>query len=256
MQTRELVHILDELLDSKSFKDASYNGLQVQAGTECGSVIATAPSATLDAIQQACDVGAKVLLVHHGLFWKGASPVLTGAMADRVKLALQHGLNIVAYHLPVDAHPILGNNAALCDLLCIDAQHRDFLEPGNKFSIGMTGTFDRPVLFDTLLAKVRKEYGSQCYVQGVAISSELQVSKVAVCSGEGGFMLDMYDDLGYDLLITGEVPERVSVMAAERGIPLLTVGHDASEQRGIERVAEHICTQYGLQHVKLGLHIY
>ncbi len=244
MRTQQLCQALADILDSQAYKDPSYNGLQVQ-GREDTQVLATATDASLQAIEQAIALGADTLLVHHGLFWKGADPRVVGVQQARIKRALEAGINIVAFHLPLDAHASLGNNAYLCSLLGDGA--RDYVVPGDKTSIAMTLNLKSPLLAMPLREHLSKVLDTRVELFGRR-SWEQPLSRFAVCSGSGSFLVDSNLTPDFDALLTGDVNEQTYQLALEQNIAVFAVGHHASEQDGVRLLGQAVAAQYGLEH--------
>lgn len=164
MHIRELTDYLDSFLDIKAFSDPSYNGLQVEAGPEEVLKIATACTASLEAIDAAVESGADALIVHHGLFWKGASPVLTGNYMQRVQSLIEGKMHLLAYHLPMDAHAELGNNAVISHMLGGDIQ--DYATPGDKRSIALRTKLASPLTVREIAAVLTKRLDTAVSVMG------------------------------------------------------------------------------------------
>ncbi len=251
MKLSELCAYLDETLQAKDFSDVSYNGVQV--ATEAGlnaevKKIATACSASLEAIDAAVEAGADTLLVHHGLFWRGANTCLTGNFYQRVKTLMEHNLNLVAYHLPLDAHLTYGNNAVLTHLL--GGEVVDYIEPGHKQSIGVRARLSEPLTVKEIVAILCHHLDTKVSLLG-PITEDMLIDDLAVCSGSGSSLLDKNNWPTFQALITGDVNEQTYHQAIETGTVVFVVGHHASEQLAINLLGDHLSEKFGLEHSAL-----
>ena len=239
----DLAAYLDNLLQCADYKDASYNGLQVQGRSRIRKV-ATSADASLRAIKAAVQWGADALIVHHGLFWRGADPRVVGALQGRLHTALLSELNIFAYHLPLDAQPDFGNNAYLCSVL--GNQERSYVVPGDKNSIAMRARLAEPLSVSAVAQRLSQVFGNRVEVLG-ATDLRHQLSDFAVCSGSGSFLIDQ-DPLPWcEALITGEVNEQTYQLSRELGIVVFALGHHASEQDGVRLLGERVAQDLGLE---------
>lgn len=244
MQITQLVSYLDELLEAHDFRDVSYNGLQVAGAREVHK-IATACTASLEAIDEALEVGADTLLVHHGLFWKGADPRIVGNYYQRIKSLIEGNINLVAYHLPMDAHMQWGNNAHLAHIL--GCEKLDYIVPGDKTSIGMRAKLLEPLTVDEVVAALCHRLDTKVTVLG-NITVDMMIDDVAICSGSGSSFLDNNKAPDFQALITGDVNEQTYHMAVETGTVVFVVGHHASEQEPMNLLGAHLAEKFGLQH--------
>lgn len=244
MQLKELIAYLDETLDVKAFRDASYNGLQV-AGSDEVKKIATACTASLEAIDAAVEAGADTLIVHHGLFWKGTDPRLVGNYYQRVKTLMDNNINLVAYHLPMDAHLEFGNNAFLAHILGGDVV--DYVEPGKKDSIGMRVKLNEPLTVQEIVAILCHRLDTKISVLG-NITEDMMIDDLAICSGSGSFLLDDDKCPSFQALVTGDVNEQTFHMANETGTVVFVCGHHASEQEAINLLGDHLAKKFKLKH--------
>lgn len=243
MHIQDLTSYLDELLDVQAFSDPSYNGVQV-AGPEEIKKIATACTASLEAIDEAVENGCDALLVHHGMFWKGASPCLVGNYFQRVQSLIDGKLNLLAYHLPMDAHMEYGNNAVLARLL--KADNIDYVEPGDKRSIAVRARLSKPLTPTEVSAILSYYLDTKVAVIG-ALSDELRLDDFVICSGAGSSFLDNNKCPNFQALITGEYQEQTYHMAVETGTLVFVVGHHASEQLAIGNLGEHLADKFNLK---------
>jgi len=235
---RDLVAYCDEQLNSAAIKDYCPNGLQVDA-CEQAKILVTAVTASELAIDRAIELGADVLLVHHGYFWKGESQVLTGMKGRRIAKLLRNNISLVAYHLPLDLHPVLGNNAQLGHLFGWEsyAASEDGL-------IWMTH-FDDPRLASDIVADI----GALLERTPLHIATEGDsVRRVAWCTGAAHSMLASAVDLKADMYITGEISEPTVHNAREMGVHFVAAGHHATERYGVKALGQHLSERYDLQH--------
>lgn len=243
MRISELTKYLDVFLDSAGFKDVSLNGLQVEGFGEC-TKIATAATASLESIDAAAERGADTLIVHHGLLWRGQNKAVTGTFKNRLNALLEANLNLIAYHLPLDANMELGNNRCLCDLLGIE--NPDYIVPGEPTSIGMFGQLRKSMNVHDIA-----EHLSACLDAPVQVlgncGDDVIIHNAAVCSGGGSFLIDDDNNPKFDALVTGEVNEQTYHLAIESGTAVFVVGHHASEQGGVRRLGLHLAEKFGLE---------
>lgn len=239
MPTRQqLLTCLDTLLQPERFKDYGPNGLQVEGQPRIRRVV-SGVSASLALIQAAVDAQADTLFVHHGLFWRGQDGRVTGWMKQRLALLLKHDINLFAYHLPLDAHPELGNNAQLGLKLGLQAAGR-FGDQDLGF-IGAAG-FDNASALAAHVEKVLQR--PLTLVAGAA----RPIRTVAWCTGGAQGYFEDAIAAGADAFITGEISEPQAHYARETGVAFLACGHHASERYGAPAVAAHVAAQLGLQH--------
>jgi dinuclear metal center YbgI/SA1388 family protein len=233
-----LIHYLDELLESARFKDYCPNGLQVEGAGEVGRLVAGV-SACQALIDAAVRRGADTLLVHHGWFWRGEDGRVTGFRKTRMQTLLAHDINLVAYHLPLDAHPRLGNNARLAALL-------DWRADG-RFGEQELGWIGRPAAATTLAGLARRIAGTLRREPLTIGNAERRIKRLAWCSGGGQDYFAQAAALGVDAFVSGEISEHAVHLARESGVAYLAVGHHASERCGVEALAGHLAAEFGLE---------
>lgn len=236
----EIVAYLDELLDSPAFGDYGPNGLQVPGAAEIRTVV-TGVSANRSLHEQAAEFGAELVLVHHGLFWPSIGP-LDVLSAGRLKPLLASDINLVAYHLPLDAHPEVGNNALIADALGLGDRSR-FAEHRGK-ELGIAGTLPEPTTAAGLAGLLADIAQAPLHFPG---GPEL-IRTVGVVSGGAADDAHVAARLGLDAFVTGEPEERSQADAAELGIHVFAAGHHATERFGIRRLGELLAERFGVEH--------
>jgi dinuclear metal center YbgI/SA1388 family protein len=238
----QLVTYLDELLCVDLFHDYTSNGLQVE-GTDQINVLCTAVTASLDAINQAISYHADALLVHHGYFWKGESPVITGMKRARMASLITNNINLIAYHLPLDAHENYGNNVGLGKALGLTKIQ-------SKAAMGQpdllwSGQFKGPVSAQTLSNQLERILQRKPLVFN---ARNADISKVAWCTGGAQDLIELAYQMGVDAFISGEVSERTYYIANELGIDYFASGHHATERFGVQLLGEHLKNQFSVTH--------
>ena len=241
-RTQQLLQAFDGLLQPDRFKDYGPNGLQVEGKDEVRRLVSgvTASRALIEAAVQA---QADAIFVHHGLFWRGQDGRVTGWMKQRLALLLKHDINLFAYHLPLDAHPELGNNAQLGLKLGLRATER-FGEQELGFLGGRTdgGSYRNA---QELASHVEKVLGRRvALVEG----GQREISRVGWCTGGAQGYFESAIAAGADAFITGEISEPQAHDARECGVAFLACGHHASERYGAPAVAAHVAQQLGIAH--------
>lgn len=236
----ELLECLDTLLEPQMIKDYCPNGLQVE-GSDTITKIVTGVTASQALIDAAINAGADTLLVHHGIFWKGDSYVVNGMKKKRLKALLDANINLIGYHLPLDIHPTLGNNAQLANKLGISGMTG--LEAGNPRSVPVKGNFDEPISVAELTQRIGQQLQRQPLVCGDA---ERMIKTVAWCTGGGQGFIDMAAEQGIDAFISGEVSEKTIHSAREMDIAFFAAGHHATERYGAQALGEHLADTLGV----------
>ncbi len=242
----EVVSELDVWLEPNRFKDYCHNGIQVE-GTQHITHVATAVTASLDAIEQAVELGAEMLLVHHGLFWHGAVKQLTSTTYTRCRRLMMADMALVAYHLPLDGHAVLGNNACLAELLSFEIMgDLDFLSP----SIGHWGHC-APQSVTALAAHLESVLGQSPLV--IACERDAPITKVAWCSGAAQDALIQAHAKGVDAFISGEVRESTYHLARELGVHYFAAGHHATERYGVQALGKKLAQTFSIEHTYIEL---
>ena len=241
-QRQALDSCLQSLLRPELFKDYGPNGLQVEGRPEVKR-LCSGVTASLAFINAAIDAGADTLLVHHGLFWRGQDGRLTGWLGDRVRALMTAGINLYAYHLPLDAHAELGNNAQLGLRLGLLADARF----GDQ-DLGFIGPAAGHASLDGLAAAAQAALSRTVTV---VPGDGRPLRRVAWCTGGAQGYFEPAIAAGADAFITGEISEPQAHLARETGVAFLACGHHATERFGAEAVAAHVAAQLGLEHLHI-----
>jgi len=239
----EMVRCMSDLLEADAYPDMLPVGLQVPGRHEVGHV-ATGVSASLELFRRAAAIGAEMLLVHHGLFFgSGPRPPLRDSDKARLRILFDHDISLVAYHLALDAHPEVGNNAVICRLLGLE-QPEPFGLVGAR-TIGFIGTPAEPTEIGTLIERVREHITPAPLVfrDGPSL-----VRRVAVISGAASGELWAAADAGADCFITGEPREQVMSEAREAGIHYIAAGHYATEVFGVRALGDLLAKRFSVEH--------
>jgi dinuclear metal center YbgI/SA1388 family protein len=238
----ELLAFLDDLLESRGRADYGPNGMQVPGAQEVELVV-TGVSAHRELFEQAAAAGAQLVLCHHGIFWGDPLGPLTEQMKRRLKLLFDNDMTLAAYHLPLDAHPEVGNNALICAGLGLD--RGDAFGDARGAPIGWVGTSAEPLTIAELVERSMALFGSPPLVFE---SGPGEIRRVGVVSGGGSGMLEEAVALGLDAFITGEPTEYAMADAREGAIHFLAAGHYASETFGIRRLGELLAERFAVEH--------
>ncbi len=243
----DIIQHINDLLAVHTYSDYGPNGLQV-VGTESVATIATAVSSTLEVFRAAADAGADMLIVHHGLFWKNTPQPIGTQQRDRLATLFSADISLAAYHLPLDGHTTLGNNALIRAGLDLTPDSRPFAVI-NGAALGSVGTYPTPMHWPEFLAKVTHLVaGRTPLVLGAAPS---HVSTVAICSGGAAGEISAAAELGADVFITGEPREDSHAMATELGCTLIAAGHYATETFGVRALGAHLSELFGVRHIPI-----
>lgn len=239
----ELKNYLNRLLDCDNFKDYAPNGLQVE-GAQKICKICTAVTASADVIQQAVDWGADTLLVHHGYFWRGEEPVITGIKRQRIALLINNDINLFGYHLPLDCHKEFGNNAQLARLLNVDTFRTH--SAGGTENLLWSGLLPESVNGKEFCKFLTEKFNRKPL--HISANDRL-IKRIAWCSGAAQDFIEEAASLGADAYISGEISERTYYQAQELGIHYFSCGHHATERQGIQHLGNHLAASYELEHL-------
>ena len=240
MTTRDEVEShLATLLEVARFKDYGPNGLQVEGRSGIRKIV-SGVTASLALIEAAAAAGADAIVVHHGLFWRGQDGRVTGWMKRRLSALLTRDINLFAYHLPLDAHPELGNNAQLALRLGLGVEDR-FGEQG----LGFIGRSQELLTVEALTARVAERLARQPVV---VAGDGRPIRRVAWCSGGAQGHFEEAIAAGADAYLTGEISEPQAHLARETGVAFLACGHHATERYGAPALGEHLERRFGIEH--------
>lgn len=238
----ELLAYLSSYLKVDDFQDYGPQGLQVE-GRERVERIVTGVSANRDLIEAAVSAGAEMILVHHGVFWDGDSPVLRGWKRDRIALLLQHEITLAGYHLCLDAHPDVGNNALAARELGLE-HLRPWVKHQSQY-IGWRGAWPEPRTLEEATDCVNRLYGSESLVLP---GTRATISNVGIVSGGAQREIFRAIEDGLDLFVTGEASEFVMSAAREGGTHFIAAGHHNTERIGIRALGEHLSREFQVAH--------
>jgi dinuclear metal center YbgI/SA1388 family protein len=232
----EIVRFADELLEVHRFPEYGRPGLQVLGADEV-TKLACGVSASLELFERAAAAGAQLVLVHHGIFWRNEPLWIDRRMRRRLEALFAGDLSLAAYHLALDAHPELGNNALLAQALGVEVE-RPFAE------VGLGGSLHEPWSVEDICSRVEEVVGRRptAYTEGPA-----EVQRVAICSGGAAGELIRAAHEGYDLYLTGEPAEPSLHNARELGIHFVAAGHWATETLGVQALAQRLAERFGLE---------
>ena len=240
---QDIIQWCDQTLKSTEFKDYAPNGLQIEGKTEVRKILA-AVTASQDAIDAAIRENADLLLVHHGYFWKGEAYPITGMRGKRIKSLIQHDISLLAYHLPLDSHPSLGNNAAIADLL--ELERIETLDPSERHPIGNIGYLNQPMPVEEFKTFVSEKLKFD--VTHLPADKNM-IEKVGFCTGGAQDFIVKAAEQGCDAYISGEVSERTFYEAKELGVHYFACGHHATERYGVQRLGQAISEQFDIEYV-------
>ena len=230
---------LSALLQSASFKDYGPNGLQIEGRPQVCRLV-SGVTASLALIDAAIEAEADAVLVHHGLFWRGHDGCITGWLKQRVQRLLAHDINLLAYHLPLDAHPQFGNNAQLGLRMGVSADARF-----GEQSLGFIGTPEAPLRAKELLERLARMSGRKpALIEG----DGRPLRRLAWCSGGAQSYFEAAIAAGADAFVTGEMSEPQVHLARETGVAFIACGHHASERYGVQALGEHRAAQFDIEH--------
>lgn len=239
----EIIAFLDDLLDIDAFTDYGPNGLQVPGAEEVSRVV-TGVTAQRELFERAAAADAELVLAHHGLFWEFHARAIGPAMKERLKVLFDAGISLAAYHLPLDAHPKVGNNALICAALGLELAE-PFAEHKGR-AIGWVGRSAEGIPFTDLRARCAAVFEQEPFVWETGPDP---VHSVAIISGGAPSNLADAIAIGADAFLTGETAEHVMADARENGIHFIAGGHYATERLGIRRLGELVAGRFGVEHL-------
>jgi dinuclear metal center YbgI/SA1388 family protein len=237
-----IITFLDELLDARDFSDHGPNGLQVPGSHEVG-LVATGVSANRELIERAADAGAQLVIAHHGLFWDFHPRTISPAMKTRLELLFEADMSLAGYHLPLDAHPEVGNTALLCEELGLERA-----EPFGQYqgrAVGFVGRAPAGVPFVELVRRVERATGREPFVWETGPET---VHSVGIVTGGAASIFSEAVALDLDAFVTGEPAEHVMAEAREGRVHFVAAGHYATETFGVRRLGELVAERFGVEH--------
>ncbi|KWS08865.1 metal-binding protein [Pseudomonas syringae pv. syringae] len=237
-----LVEEADRYLNSARIQDYCPNGLQVEGRPQVMRIVSgvTASQALLDA---AVDAQADLVLVHHGYFWKGENSCVVGMKQRRLKTLLKHDISLLAYHLPLDVHPEVGNNVQLARQLDITVEGP--LDPENPRVVGLIGSLSEPVTARDFARRVQDALGRE----PLLIEGSQMIRRVGWCTGGGQNYIDQAVLEGVDLFLSGEASEQTFHSARENDISFIAAGHHATERYGVQALGDYLARRFALEHI-------
>lgn len=239
----DLTEIINRELKVWLFKDYAPNGLQVE-GKQAIQKIVSGVTACRQLLGAAVEHKADAVLVHHGYFWKGEDPCVTGMKKQRLSQLISNKMSLLAYHLPLDAHPTLGNNAMLAKMLSVEIT--GLLCPEVDNSVGNVGVLPSPVSIRDFSERISEKLNRQpLVIEG----GKHPVRKVALCTGAAQDYIDRAVKQGADVFISGEISERTVHTARESGIHYIAAGHHATERYGVMALGEWLQERCDIEHV-------
>lgn len=236
MNNLQLEALINQKLDVSNFHDYAPNGLQVEGRRNVQRVV-TGVTASQDLLDAAIAVEADAILVHHGYFWKNEPAVVRGMKRNRLKALLVNDINLYGYHLPLDAHPVLGNNAQLAELFGIAVQ-------GEVMPLVPYGELEKPLSGEELRQRIEVILDRK--VLHSAQGGPEEIRRIAWCSGGGQSFIQQAADFGVDAFISGEVSEQTIHIAREMGLHFYAAGHHATERYGVKALGEWLESEHGL----------
>lgn len=232
----DVVRYLDTTLEIRQFRDYGPNGLQVEGRPEVERVV-TGVSASLALVERAIELQADLVVVHHGLIWGGGLERVNGAVGRRIAALLAHQISLCAYHLPLDKHPQLGNNAGLADAIALPAAERRWFGEVRGVELGLLGDYHAPIPRAELIDRVATGVLGGAPPTFVFPHGPDRVRRVGLCSGAASDLVEAASRAGCDAFLTGELAERAGDLARELQITLIAAGHYATETYGPARLA-------------------
>lgn len=239
---RTLVEEADRYLNAARISDYCPNGLQVEGRPQVRRIVSgvTASQALLDA---AVEAEADVVLVHHGYFWKGEDACITGMKRRRLHTLLSNGISLLAYHLPLDVHPEVGNNVQLAQQLDITVEGP--LDANNPKVVGLLGSLAEPLSARDFSRRVQEVLGRE----PLLVEGQSMVRRIGWCTGGGQSYIDSAIAAGVDLFLTGEASEQTFHSARENGVSFIAAGHHATERYGVQALGDYLARRFAVEHL-------
>lgn len=237
----DIIQWCNQQLKASEFKDYAPNGLQIEGRSEVKKILC-AVTASQSAIDAAIAQQADLLLVHHGYFWKGEAYPITGMRGKRIKDLIKHDISLMAYHLPLDAHPTLGNNAAISDIL--DLHNIEALDPSERHPIGNIGYLKTAQTPEQFKAYLTDRLGFNSI--HLPAANKPWIEKVGFCTGGAQDFISKAAAQDCDAYISGEVSERTFYEAEELNVHYYACGHHATERYGVQRLGQALAQQFAI----------
>lgn len=237
-----LVKRADHYLNAAKIADYCPNGLQVEGRGHVRKII-SGVTASQELIDAAVAAEADLILVHHGYFWKGENPCVVGMKQRRLKTLLRHDISLLAYHLPLDVHPQVGNNVQLAERLGIAVEGP--LEPENSRNVALVGSLPEALSAAEFAARVASVLGRE----PLLVDGQKPIRRVGWCTGGGQGYIDQAIAAGVDLYLTGEASEQTFHSARENGISFIAAGHHATERYGVQALGDYLAREFNIEHV-------
>jgi len=239
MELKKLMDYTGEVLQIARFRDYCPNGLQVEGKAEIRTIV-SGVTASMALLEAAAEKEADLVLVHHGYFWRNEDPRILGMKRSRLKFLLKHDMNLVAYHLPLDAHPELGNNAQLGRVIGVVMEGL-----AGEPAILAHGRLPQPMTLQAFGAHLESALHRQPMLIG---DPDRVLKEIAWCTGAAQSHFEEALALRVDAFISGEISEQTVHLARESGVAYIAAGHHATERYGIQALGEHLADKFGLQH--------
>ena len=238
----ELTEYINTFLQIDQFKDYCPNGLQVEGKSEIHSVV-TGVTASQALIDIACEKKADAILVHHGYFWRNEEAQITGIKRKRIATLLDHNISLLAYHLPLDMHPDVGNNAQLGQLLDIQMDGELLTSPLSV--CGRYGHLKNPLPAEQFKQHIDETLGRKCtHIH----AGSPDITTIGWCTGAGQAFIEVAARQQLDAYISGEISEATTHIARESGIHYFAAGHHATERYGVQALGTNLAKQFGIEH--------
>lgn len=238
----ELIAYLDEQLEVSRFQDYCPNGLQVEGKPEINTLV-TGVTASQALLEAAVEHNADALMVHHGYFWRGEAPTVTGIKYQRLKMLINNDMNLIGYHLPLDAHAEFGNNVQLAKILNIEID--GFIAGTGEPAIGFQGKLATSQTLDEFSSYIACQLDRK---PTIIAGHDRFIKTVGWCTGAAQGYIQQAAESGLDAFISGEASEQTTHLARELGIHYIAAGHHATERYGVKALGEHLALKFGLQH--------
>ena len=239
---KRLMEKLDDELQPELFRDYCPNGLQVEGKQDINRIV-TGVTACQALIDKAIELQADAVFVHHGYFWKGEDATITGMKRRRVEALLRHNISLIAYHLPLDGHPVMGNNAQLATLMQWSTEGGMDSAPR---PVGNWGTVRKTQTVKALSEQLQQQLGREpLVIEG----GSHDIKTIAWCTGGAQKMIEQAHALGVDAYVSGEISESTVHFARENGIHYFSAGHHATERYGVQAVGAWLEQEYDIEHL-------